>query len=330
MSVVRWGILSTANIGQEQLIPAIHRSKNAEIVAIASSRDTISEIAERLNIPHTHSSYEALLQDPTIDAVYIPLPNHLHKKWVIEAAKYGKHVLCEKPATLNSSDTEEMIAVCHDQNVKFMEAFMYQFDPMNQRVRDIIASGEIGDVKLMRSSFSYYLGDRETNIRMKKNVGGGALYDVGCYCIHAIRNIIGSEPIDIKATAKIDTATGVDITTTVQMELENGIQATFDCSFDMYESQYYEVIGTKGKISVPFAFRPDQHGGGIIKVEKQNDERIEKYQADNYVLEVEHFSQVILDNKQPIYTAENAIQNMRVIEACLEAIETGRVISLSK
>ncbi|MGM0873242.1 MAG: Gfo/Idh/MocA family protein [Bacillota bacterium] len=330
MAVVRWGILSTATIGKEQLIPAIHRSKNAEVVAIASGRDNINEIAEKLNIPHTYSSYDELLHDPSIDAIYIPLPNHLHKQWVIEAAKHGKHVLCEKPAALNSTDTEEMIAVCREHNVKFMEAFMYQFHPMNQRVRDIIASGEIGDVKLMRSSFSYYLGDRETNIRMKKEMGGGALYDVGCYCIHAIRNVTGSEPTDIKATARIDSNTGVDITTAVQMELENGIQATFDCSFDMYGSQYYEVIGTTGKIVVPFAFRPDQNGEGIVKVKKRNEERTEKFAADIYVLEVEHFSQAILEDKQPSYTAENAIRNMRVVEACMKAIETGREVSLSK
>jgi predicted dehydrogenase len=165
---------------------------------------------------------------------------------------------------------------------------------------------------------------------MKKDMGGGALYDVGCYCIHAIRNIIGAEPTDIKATTKVDSTTGVDLTTTVQMELENGIQATFDCSFEMYGEQYYEVIGTKGKIAVPFAFRPDQHGDGIIKVEKWNEERIEKYAADIYVLEVEHFSQAILDDKQPSYTAENTIQNMRVIEACMKAIETGREVSLTK
>lgn len=330
MSLIRWGVLSTAKIGQEQVIPAIHRSKNAEVVAIASSRENRSEIASQLNIPKVYSSYEELLEDPTIDAVYIPLPNHLHKEWVIKAAKHGKHVLCEKPATLFSNETEEMVAICDEYNVKFMEAFMYQFHPMNQRVRDIIASGEIGDTKIVRSSFSFFLSDRETNIRMKKEMGGGALYDVGCYCIHAIRNITGSEPLYLNASANIDPKTGVDLTTTVQMELENGVQATFDCSFDMYGGQYYEVVGTKGKITVPFAFRPDQNGDGLVKVEKPNEERIEKYPADIYVLEIEHFSQAILDNKQPSYTVDNAIQNMRVVEACMKSIETGREVSLKK
>ncbi|MGN7940395.1 Gfo/Idh/MocA family protein [Virgibacillus sp. 6R] len=328
MSKVRWGILSTAKIGREQVIPAIHRSKLAEVAAIASGRENVNEIARDLNIPTTYSSYEELLRDPSIDVVYIPLPNHLHKKWVIEAAKHGKHVLCEKPATLDSEETKEMVAVCREQNVKFMEAFMYQFHPMNQRVKEIIANGEIGEVKIVRSSFSFYLSDRDTNIRMKKEMGGGALYDIGCYCIHVIRMITGSEPKLIKATATIDDKTGVDITTTVLMTLENGVQATFDCSFDMFGGQYYEVVGTKGKITVPYAFRPDQHGNGdgIVKVVSGNGERTETFPADTYVLEVDHLSEAILKDQDPSYTGEHAIQNMRVIEACLQAIEEGKEV----
>ncbi|MDQ0229409.1 Gfo/Idh/MocA family protein [Metabacillus malikii] len=330
MSVVRWGILSTARIGREQVIPAINRSKLAEVAAIASGRETVKEVAAELNIPKTYSTYEELLADPEIDAVYIPLPNHLHKQWVIEAAKHGKHVLCEKPATLDSDDTAEMTAICRQNDVKFMEAFMYQFHPMNQRVKEIIASGEIGDIKIVRSSFSFYLSDRETNIRMKKEMGGGALYDIGCYCIHAIRTVTGSEPERLKASANICPESGVDLTTTVQMTLENGIQAIFDCSFDMYGGQFYEVVGTKGKIRVPYAFRPDQHGNGegIVIIESNHEERTETFPADIYVLEIDHLSGAIIEDKDPIYTGEQAVLNMRVIEACLEAIESGKEVVL--
>lgn len=322
MKVIRWGILSTAKIGREQIIPAIHRSSNAEVFAIASQSEELANIAKSLDIPKTYSNYEEILQDPTIDAVYIPLPNHLHKHWVIKAAKQGKHILCEKPAALTSKETMEMIAVCKENNVKFMEAFMYQFHPMHDRVREIIASGEIGEVKLMRSSFSFYLDDRDSNIRMKKEMGGGALYDVGCYCIHSIRNILGSEPVEINVHSKIDPSTGVDITTSVQMLLENGIPATFDCSFDMYGQQFYEIIGTKGKIVVPYAFRPDQHGDGVITVITANEKRTETFPGDIYVLEVENFSKAILEDTEPFYSAENTLQNMRVIESCLEQMHS--------
>lgn len=165
MKALQWGVLSTAKIGQTQMIPAIQRSKNGEVAAIASSSERAAEIAESLSIKKIYDSYEDLLADPDIDAIYIPLPNHLHKKWVIEAAKHRKHILCEKPAALTADDTEEMVNVCHNQGVTFMEAFMYQFHSQHERVRKIIASGEIGEVKLIKGSFSFLLEDRSGNIR---------------------------------------------------------------------------------------------------------------------------------------------------------------------
>lgn len=331
MTKVKWGILSTAKIAQRELIPAIGRAKNAEAAGIASSSDKAAETAEKFNIPKSYRSYEEILKDPEIDAIYIPLPNSLHKKWTMEAARHGKHVLCEKPAALNAEETAEMVEYCREKNVKFMEAFMYQFHPQHDRVREIIAQGEIGEVKLMRASFSFFLAVREGNIKTDPNKGGGSIYDVGCYPIHAIRNVLKSEPVELQVHADIDPNYKIDTSAFGYMKMENGVNAIFDCSFDSTFRAEYEVIGTKGIIKVPRAFRPDNHGGeGLIIVQTEAGTREEKLNADIYKLEVEHISQVILDNGELSYSGENAIQNMRVIEACYESIKTGGKINLNQ
>ena len=331
MSKVRWGIISTANIAQTQLIPAIFRAENAEVVAIASRGKTVHEVAEKLNIPKAYESYDELLNDPDIDAVYIPLPNHLHKEWVSEAALKGKHILCEKPASLTADEAVEMVEVCREQNVKFMEGFMYQLHPQHDRVKEIIASGEIGDVKLIKSSHTYYMENRDTNIRMGKDMGGGSLYDVGSYSIHAIRYILESEPKEVQAFAEIDPNTGVDLTTYGYLKMANGVTAFFDCSFDMTRRQEYEVVGTKGTIKVPFAFRPDFNGGlGSIIVQTNGVSREEKVMGDIYRLEVEHFSEAILNDSQPKVTGKSTIDNMRVLEACYHSIRTGAPVKMEE
>lgn len=330
MKKVRWGILSTAKIAQKTLIPAFGRAENAVVAGIASSSGKAEDVAKQFNIAKSYASYEEMLQDPEIDAVYIPLPNHLHKKWTIEAAKHGKHILCEKPASLNAEETKEMVEYCREKNVKFMEAFMYQFHPQHDRVREIIKSGEIGEVKYMRASFSFLLAQRDDNIKTNPEKGGGSLYDVGCYAIHAIRNIVGREPISVQARATIDSDYQVDTSAFGYMQMDNGVHAYFDCSFDMVFRAEYEVIGTVGQIKVPRAFRPDNHGGeGLVIVQKDGVTREEKINCDIYKSEVEHISQAILEDSEPSYTGENAIQNMRIIEACYQSIKTGTMIQLT-
>ncbi|MEC1524159.1 Gfo/Idh/MocA family oxidoreductase [Neobacillus niacini] len=329
MKKVRWGILSTAKIAQKSLIPAFERAQNAVVAGIASGSGKAEEIAAQFNIEKSYTSYEDMLQDPEIDAVYIPLPNHLHKKWTLEAANHGKHVLCEKPASLTADETKEMVEYCREKNVKFMEAFMYQFHPQHERVREIIKSGEIGEVKFMRASFSFSLAQWEGNIKTDPEKGGGSLYDVGCYAIHAIRNITGAEPVEVHVHANMDPDYRVDTSAFGYMQMENGVHAHFDCSFDMAFRAEYEVIGTAGQIKVPRAFRPDNHEGeGLIIVQTETGTREERIVADIYREEVEHISQVILEDGVPSYTGENAIQNMRVIEACYESIHSGKIIKL--
>lgn len=313
--------MSTANIAETQIIPAIIRAENAEVIAIASSNERAQGIARKFDIDKVYESYDGLLKDPNIDAVYIPLPNHLHKEWTIAAAEHRKHVLSEKPAALNTEDTIEMTNACKQNNVKFMEAFMYQFHPQHNRAKEIIASGEIGEVKLFKASFSFFMNEPEGNIRMDASKGGGSIYDIGSYCIHSMRNVIGSEPRDVAVRAIINPTYQIDHSAFVQVQLENGVQGVFDCSFGMSFRHEYEVVGTKGVVKVPRAFRPDLNAGeGLVIIQNENERREEIVQGDQYKLEIEDFSQVILENKEPMYTIENTINNMRAIDLCYKGI----------
>ncbi|MCH1627986.1 Gfo/Idh/MocA family protein [Ferdinandcohnia quinoae] len=322
MARINFGILSTANIARKALIPAIERSYNAQVLGVASGSGKAESFAAELNIPKFYNTYEDLLDDPEIDAVYIPLPNQLHKKWTIEAAKRGKHVLCEKPAALSVEEIKEMVAVCRENNVVFMEAFMYHFHPQHKRVKEIITNGEIGDVNLIKSTFSFPLEMDSNNIRLNPELGGGVVYDVGCYCIHATRMITGEEPVKVSAFSLNHPGTNVDTTVCGLLSFESGILASFDCSFEQQLVEQYEVIGTKGSIFVKHAFRPDREGAcGLIKVTSEAGEREEIAEGDQYALQVEHFAECILNGAHPVYGGEETIKNMQVIERVLAELK---------
>ncbi|MBB6455070.1 putative dehydrogenase [Salirhabdus euzebyi] len=322
MTKIRWGILSTANIAQKALIPAIGRAENAEVVAIGSGNPNVKEVAEKFNIPTVYNSYDALLDDPNLDAVYIPLPNHLHKEWVMKAAQKGKHVLSEKPAALNAEETKELVEACKKHGMKYMEAFMYQFHGQHKRVKEIIASGEIGDVQLMKSSFSFFMANPEGNIRMDPKMGGGSIYDIGCYCIHSIRHILDDEPEEIYVEADMHPEYNIDNSAYGIFKMKSGVRAMFDCSFTMPFRTAYEVIGSEGVIKVPRAFRPDKNDHeGLIVIEKEDNVREEIVVTDQYKTQVEHLSNAILENKDPIYSGEDTIKNMKIIDACYESIK---------
>lgn len=330
---VKWGILSTANIGKKAVIPAIQQSRNGEVVAVASSRDTVHAFANELDIGKVYASYDGLLEDTTIDAVYIPLPNTFHKEWVLKAASKGKHVLCEKPAALTFEDVQEMVDACRTNNVLFMEAFMYQFQPQHQRVREIIASGEIGEVRKIRSTFTFKLNfeNQGANIRLNSALGGGSMWDVGCYCIHAARMIMGEEPVEAFVSGKIHPAFEVDTTATGILTFANGVTASFDSSFEEPMCDKYEISGTKGRLLVPSAFRPDRPeiGEGKIIIETENgDLREEIFPENQYVLQVEHFSDCILQGVAPNYPGEETVKNVRVIEACYKSLLNGSKVMI--
>ncbi|SDZ11502.1 Predicted dehydrogenase [Evansella caseinilytica] len=329
---VRWGILSSAGIAAKAIVPAIKESRNAELTAVASESGKAKRTAEEWGAPKYYDSYRALLSDEAIDAVYIPLPNSLHKKWVIEAANSKKHVLVEKPAGVTAQEVKEMMAACEANKVIFMEAFMYQFHPQHARVKEIIGSGEIGDIRLIRSSFSFPLDLSGNNIRLNSDLGGGSLFDVGCYCVHASRFLLAREPEEVYLNGVVHPVFQIDITAAGVMKFGE-VTALIDSSFDQPTVDRYEVTGTKGSIEVPYAFRPDKNpdnGDGVICIKDEGNQivREERFHHNQYTIQMEHFSECVLTGETPSYTGELAYQNLRAIEALYTSLREKRPVTL--
>jgi predicted dehydrogenase len=324
MTTLRWGILSTANIGTEKVIPGIQRAKRCEVVAIGS-RDgaRADQAAARLGIPRVHATYEGLLGDDGVDAVYIPLPNHLHAEWTIAAARAGKHVLCEKPLAMTAPEAETMITACAEAGVVLMEAFMYRQHPSWVAVRELIAAGRIGELRAVQSWFSFF-NDDPANIRNIREYGGGALYDIGCYCINLSRMLMGGEPTRIDGSITRDPASGVDILSSGVLEFAGGRVATFTCSTRLESDQRVHIYGTEGRIAIPIPFNipPDRPtvvhviNGGDPPV-APNTEVLTFPTADPYTVEAERFAAAILDGAPVPVPPSDAVANLRVIEALL-------------
>jgi predicted dehydrogenase len=326
MTDLRWGILSTANIGREKVIPGIQGADRCTVTAIAS-RDIgrAQLVARELGIPRVHGSYEALLADRDVDAVYIPLPNHLHAEWAIAAARAGKHVLCEKPLAMTAADAERMIAVAEAEGVHLMEAFMYRLHPSWVAVCDLVAAGRIGRLLAVQSWFSYY-NDDPANIRNIRAYGGGALFDIGCYSVNLSRMLFGGEPARVEASIQRDPVSGVDILTSGLLEFEGGGVATFTCSTRAEDDQRVHVYGTDGRISIgiPFNIPPDRpteihlvHGG-----EPPVNPAIETFTfapADPYSVEAARFAAAVLDGGPTPVPPSDAVANLRVIERLFAA-----------
>jgi predicted dehydrogenase len=322
---LRWGVLSTANIATEKVIPGLRRSPRSEVLAIASRADgPAQQAAARLGIPRAYGSYEALLADPDVDAIYNPLPNHLHPEWTIAAARAGKHVLCEKPLALTADDAARMADACRDAGVLLMEAFMYRQPPSWVAVRELVASGRIGRLTAVDSWFSYY-NDDPTNIRNILDAGGGALYDIGCYCVNLSRMLFGAEPVRVQAAIRRDQAIGIDVFTRGLLEFEAGI-ATFACSTRVEDDQRVDIYGTTGRISIeiPFNIPPDRPtrvfvmAGGEPPVAPAT-ETLTFDTADPYACEADRFAEAVLDGVPLPVDPSDAVANLRVIEALFAA-----------
>jgi predicted dehydrogenase len=322
---LRWGVLSTASIAREKVIPGIQRADRCRVVAIAS-RDAsrAADAAREAGIPTVHGSYEALLGDPNVDAVYIPLPNHLHAEWAIAAARAGKHILCEKPLALTSADAERMVEVAEAEGVRLMEAFMYRLHPSWVALRELVASGRIGRLMSVQSSFSYF-NDDPTNIRNIHAAGGGALYDIGCYCVNLSRMLFEGEPMRVEGSILRDPASGVDILAAGLLEFEGGV-ATFTCSTRAEDDQQVHVYGTDGRISIgiPFNIPPDRpthiyltHGGDPPVAPAT--ETITFESADPYSVEAASFAGAILDGGPTPVPPRDAVANLHVIEQLLRS-----------
>ena len=316
---VRWGVISTANIGRAAVNPAIQASSNGELIAVAS-RDGARAAAFAVDhgIPRSYDSYEALLEADDIDAVYIPLPNSMHREWTIRAARAGKHVLCEKPLALDEAECAAMQAAADEAGVKLMEAFMYRFHPRTERVIEMVRAGAIGDVGAIRSAFTFRLRSPD-NIRLDPELGGGALMDVGCYCVNVSRTLAGEEPVRAAATARW-TDRGVDEALTGVLHFPSGLTAHFDCALTLERSEAYEVAGTDGSLRVESAFLPGT-ADVVIQHHQGRDGTTEHPidGVDEYRLMVEHFADCVLHDGEPRYGAAEAAANLRAIRALYES-----------
>ncbi len=322
-TTLRWGVLSTANIGRAAVNPAIQASRNGSLVAVASRADAPArDFADKWGIPRHYGSYQELLDDPEIDAVYNPLPNSLHLEWTVRAAQAGKHVLCEKPLALNEAECREMAAAADANGVKLLEAFMYRFHPRTQKVLEMVRAGDIGDLRVIRSSFTFRLTQPE-NIRLNPDLGGGALMDVGCYCVNVSRTMAGAEPEQVQATANW-TDRGVDEEMAGTLRFPGGVLAHFDCSLTMERNEVYEVAGTEGHLQVPSSFLPGKEDASILHHRgRSGTTTVVVPGADEYQLMVEHFADCVLGGHPLMYTADEAALNMRTIEALYRSAHDG-------
>ena len=326
---IRWGVLGVAGIAVKKVIPAMQKGARSEIVAIASRElAKARQAAAQLNIPNAYGSYEKLLADPAVDAIYNPLPNHLHVPWSIKAARAGKHVLCEKPIALSVEQTAELIETRNATRVKIGEAFMVRTHPQWLRARDIVMGGGVGELKAVTSTFSYFNRD-PNNIRNIVAVGGGAIMDIGCYPITMSRFLFGREPSRVIGFIERDPDMGTDRLTSALLDFAPG-HATFTCSTQMVPFQTMQILGTKGRleIEVPYNIPPDRpsclfldDGSELAGRSAEVEECIE---MDQYTIQGDEFSRAIQEDGEVPVPLEDALRNMAVIEALFRSAGTGR------
>ena len=324
MKKVRWGILSTAKIGREKVIPAIQRGAFCEVVAIASrNKEAARAEANRLNISKAYGSYEELLSDTEVDAIYIPLPNHLHVEWAIKSLEAGKHVLCEKPVGLTSYEAQHLIEVANRHpHLKVMEAFMYRFHPQWKYAKALVEDGKIGELKTVESFFSYYNID-PNNIRNQRNAGGGGLMDIGCYSVSLSRFLFGREPERVFGIMEYDPQSQTDRLTSGILDFATGT-STFTCSTQLVPYQRVNILGTNARIEVEMPFNPPPDKESRIWLHsKTGSEEIIFEPVDQYTIQGDLFSKAILDNTPAPVNLEDAVNNMRVIESIVKSSEDG-------
>lgn len=328
---LRWGILGSASIAKGSVIPGLQQSELNEVAAIASrDEEKAKQTADQLGIPQAYSSYEALLEDDSIDAVYIPLPNHLHREWTIRAAEAGKHILCEKPLALTEQEAREMAQACDDAGVLLAEAFMYRHHPRYDQIRDVISSGEIGEIRGIHSTFSFNNSGSAGNVRFKREWGGGALYDIGCYSISAARLLLGQEPSAVTVIGMFSPEHDhVDMMASGLLEFNDHVGVTFDSSMWAAFRNTLEVLGSDGIIEVPSAFisKPDRSSNFYVTAGGDRRE-VEVPQVNHYSLQGDDMARAVLQGKNMRFASSDAVANMKVLEACLRSAEERTRITL--
>jgi predicted dehydrogenase len=320
---IRWGVLGYARIARENLIPAMQRSSNSEFYAIASREESkLAECRARFNGAKTYRGYDELLHDSEVDVVYIPLPNSLHREWAVKAAAKGKHVLCEKPIALNAAECREMIAACAANKVQLMEAFMYRYTDRTRKVLDVLKSGVLGEIKFVGSTFRFLLAN-PASIKLKPELGGGALYDVGCYPVNFVGMV--ADQIAGKAGSSLPESisaqnvrtNGVDMIFSALMKYPSGLIASLNCGFNAQKRIFSEIIGAKGALEIPDTFFDN---AGVLTLTVGGERReISVEQSDRYRFEVEDFAAAVLSNRAPHFSLVETQRNMEVMDRLFAA-----------
>ena len=325
MRKVRWGVMGTANIGTAKVIPGMQQGEFCEMVGIAS-RDIAKarSVADELGFPKAYGSYEELLADPDIEAVYIPLPNHLHVPWSIKTLEAGKHVLCEKPIGLSADEARQLLETSKKHpGLKAMEAFMYRHHPQWQKAKQLVGAGTIGEPKTTQMFVSYNNLD-PNNVRNMADIGGGGLMDVGCYCISMPRFMFGAEPERVIGIMEYDPVFGTDRVTSAILDFGSGRTATWTCSTQLPEYQRFKISGSDGhvEVEIPLNTAPDQPSRIWAQIGQEKEE-VTFPACDQYTIQGDLFSQAVI-NDTPVFTPlEDAVANMEVIEAVARSARNG-------
>jgi predicted dehydrogenase len=326
-SKLRWGILGAAKIN-ERLMPAFTQAKNAELCALASrSLQRAQAAAAAAGVATAYGSYEALLEDPAIDAVYIPLPNSLHAEWTMKAAERGKHVLCEKPLATSAAEAQRVVAFCRAHGVQLIEGFMWPHHPRTVRLRQFLDSGGIGEVRRVAGAFTFRMQPLDpANIRLQASLGGGSLLDVGCYPVFAIRWVFGAEPVRAYATAVYQH--GVDVELSGLLWLADGRLAALDCGFTAPYRSWLEITGSEGVVWVPDMWAPTRRARFEIRRDRRPPEELRVEGEDQVVHMVEHFGRAVLEGQAVSPPPEEAVRTLRVLDALARSAREGQTVTV--
>lgn len=317
---IRWGVLGWARIARLQVIPALLASRNGSLQAVASrSEAKRAECRAQAKPAQVYASYDEVLRDPAVDAIYNPLPNSLHKEWTIKAAEHGKHVLCEKPVALNAAEAREMIAACQANGVQFMEAFMYRYTARTQAVVDVLRRGDLGDIKFIHSQFRFLL-NRPGDVRRNAELGGGSLYDVGCYPVNFTGLVMdtitgsapGTGPKPESISAHCDDVNGVDELFSALLHYPGGVTASVHSGLNAQGRMLSEIVGTKGALEIPNTFLGT--AGSMTLITGDTRQEIAIPESDRYRLQLEDFADAILEKRPPLLTTAETLRNIELLD----------------
>ncbi len=324
-TVLRWGLLSTARINRA-LIPPLTTSKRARLMAVASRDQAAADAyAREWKIPRALGSYAALLDDPEIDVIYNPLPNSLHAEWTVRAVEAGKHVLCEKPLALTLAEVDAIITASQKTGKVVAEAFMYRHHPQTLKVKEMVEGGALGELQLVRGAFTFGL-TRQNDIRLKRELGGGSIWDVGCYPIGYARMIVGAEPLEVFGW-QLTGPGGADESFVGQMRFPNGVHAQFDCGFKSPGRSFIEIIGSDAALEIPVPFKPGADEGIYLKRGDQT-ERIEIKGRELYLGEVEDMADAVLLGKPPRISLVDSRGTLAAILGLIQSAAAGKPVFL--